>query len=247
MTTAITADNKKRAAQGDRPRFASGPRRGYFRLKASSSEPEDSVKQATQKSFSWGGPVKFERLIGNLLTNIGFQDIEITKCSYDGGINVRGMFSVGGLTLISTAKNRATTEPAGASGSVPGVASRSDLIAVSAESACATSTPSGAATASTSGRRSSADRPTSPTSVARLVAAMGSRTRTLPCGATTEGTATATAETEPRGAAEVALRGGGIGPPRHVCCPEGRSVRWWCRCGWFGSSLRRSWTPFACL
>ena len=40
-------------------------------------------------------PTEFEELIARLLAEIGFEEIEVTKRSNDGGIDVRGLLVVG--------------------------------------------------------------------------------------------------------------------------------------------------------
>jgi restriction endonuclease Mrr len=48
-------------------------------------------------------PRVFEQLIGELLAALGFEDVEVTKYSGDGGIDVRAVLAVGGVTDIQTA------------------------------------------------------------------------------------------------------------------------------------------------
>jgi restriction system protein len=48
-------------------------------------------------------PVEFERLIGRLLTKMGFVDVEVTKVSGDGGIDVRGTLVVGDIVRTKMA------------------------------------------------------------------------------------------------------------------------------------------------
>ena len=48
-------------------------------------------------------PTEFEELIGQLLAEIGFEEIEVTKSSNDGGIDVRGLLVVGEVIKIRMA------------------------------------------------------------------------------------------------------------------------------------------------
>jgi restriction system protein len=48
-------------------------------------------------------PGTFEELIGELLERIGFEGVEVTRRSGDGGIDVRGVLTVGGVTRVKTA------------------------------------------------------------------------------------------------------------------------------------------------
>lgn len=48
-------------------------------------------------------PKAFEHLVGRLLSSIGFEEIEVTPYSNDGGIDVRATLTVGGLTRVPTA------------------------------------------------------------------------------------------------------------------------------------------------
>jgi restriction system protein len=48
-------------------------------------------------------PAEFEELIGQLLAEVGFEEIEVTKRSNDGGIDVRGLLVVGEVIKIRMA------------------------------------------------------------------------------------------------------------------------------------------------
>jgi HJR/Mrr/RecB family endonuclease len=45
----------------------------------------------------------FESLIGELLVALGFVDVEVTRYSKDGGIDLRATLAVGGVTDVKTA------------------------------------------------------------------------------------------------------------------------------------------------
>jgi restriction system protein len=53
------------------------------------------VRQALHKRLLGMDPTEFEELIARLLAEIGFEDIEVTQRSKDGGIDVRGTLLVG--------------------------------------------------------------------------------------------------------------------------------------------------------
>jgi restriction endonuclease Mrr len=48
-------------------------------------------------------PQLFESLIGELLVALGFEDMEVTRYSKDGGIDLRATLAVGGVTDVKTA------------------------------------------------------------------------------------------------------------------------------------------------
>lgn len=48
-------------------------------------------------------PRLFEEVIGELLTAVGYEDVEVTKYIGDGGIDVRATLTVGGVTRVQTA------------------------------------------------------------------------------------------------------------------------------------------------
>jgi predicted transport protein len=48
-------------------------------------------------------PRVFEEVIGELLTAVGYEDVEVTKYVGDGGIDVRATLTVGGVTRVQTA------------------------------------------------------------------------------------------------------------------------------------------------
>ncbi len=61
------------------------------------------VCQKLHKSLFTLKPTEFEELIGQLLAEIGFEEIEVTKRSNDGGIDVRGLLVVGEVIKIRMA------------------------------------------------------------------------------------------------------------------------------------------------
>jgi len=109
MASAIAQDIRRTYARGEQPRFAVAGR-GFYRLPAPSTS-------AVQAIASWNGDVKtrlrrklhemepstFEALIGELLERVGYEDIEVTRRERDGGIDVRAVLTVGGLSRVATA------------------------------------------------------------------------------------------------------------------------------------------------
>jgi len=109
MVAVITTEIKKRAAKGIPQRFRAYGR-GFYGLEASSDpaqaavkEQNDSVRTHLRHALAEMNPKAFEQLIGRLLLSIGFDDVEVTKYSGDGGIDVRGRLAVGGVTNVLTA------------------------------------------------------------------------------------------------------------------------------------------------
>jgi restriction system protein len=109
INAAMGVDNRRREARGDLPRFV-GAGSGYYRLRTAATEVEraierwnDRTKQDLLVQLGEIDPGTFEELVGELLERIGFEDVEVTKRSGDGGIDVRGLLTVGGVTRVKTA------------------------------------------------------------------------------------------------------------------------------------------------
>jgi hypothetical protein len=109
INAAMGIDNRRREARGELPRFV-GAGSGYYRLRTAATEVEqaierwnDRTKQELLVQLGEIDPGTFEDLIGELLEQIGFEDVEVTKRSGDGGIDVRGILTVGGVTRVKTA------------------------------------------------------------------------------------------------------------------------------------------------
>lgn len=109
LNASINVENRRREARGELLRFVPAGR-GYYRLRTGTSEVEraiekwnDRVKHELLEQLREIDPGTFEDLIGELLERIGFEDIEVTKRSGDGGIDVRGVLTVGGVTRVKTA------------------------------------------------------------------------------------------------------------------------------------------------
>ena len=104
LTAVIGSENRRRLRRGGEPRFVVHGR-GLYGL--SEWEPKgllrdiqernEEVKQKLRKSIMKISPQRFEELIGQLLAEIGFDSIEVTNKSGDGGIDVKGKLVVGGV------------------------------------------------------------------------------------------------------------------------------------------------------
>lgn len=109
VNSAITQDIKRRQATGEPPRFFSHGR-GYFSL-ARPSDPlhgaverkNREVRDRLREVLGEMHPQAFERLIGELLVAIGFEDVEVTRYVGDKGIDLRATLVVGGVTNVRTA------------------------------------------------------------------------------------------------------------------------------------------------
>ncbi len=62
-----------------------------------------SVRKELRDELATMDPKAFEVLIGRLLNELGFEAVEVTKFSGDGGIDVRATLRVGGVTDVRTA------------------------------------------------------------------------------------------------------------------------------------------------
>jgi restriction system protein len=109
INAAMGVDNRRREARGELPRFV-GAGSGYYRLRTAATEVERAIEQWNDRTkkdllvqLGEIDPGTFEELIGELLERIGFEDVEVTKRSGDGGIDVRGVLTVGGVTRVKTA------------------------------------------------------------------------------------------------------------------------------------------------
>jgi len=109
MVAAITQEIKRRERTGIEQRFRihGGGMYGLARptdpLGGAIDEKNTDVKRRLKARLAELEPHLFETLIAELLAALGFEDIEVTKRSADGGIDVRGVLAVGGITDILTA------------------------------------------------------------------------------------------------------------------------------------------------
>ncbi|MBU2476697.1 restriction endonuclease [Candidatus Micrarchaeota archaeon] len=86
--------------------------RGHFSLKQKDSlssplplleKQNEKVKQALKEELLKMDPYQFEYLIRDLLQEIGYENVTVTKRSGDGGIDLLANLAAGGLTNIKTA------------------------------------------------------------------------------------------------------------------------------------------------
>ncbi len=104
MYAQILTEIRRRRQRGREPRFVQHGR-GYVGLARwmgrgltfDIEQHNRRVRQSRYKALLDMEPADFEELIGRLLAEIGFEDIEVTQRSRDGGIDVRGTLVVGGV------------------------------------------------------------------------------------------------------------------------------------------------------
>ncbi len=107
MYAQVITEIKRRKGRGDRPRFVQHGR-GYVGLaqwmgRGLTFEIEQhnrQVQQALREKLLEMTPVEFEELVSELLAEMGFEMVELTKLSGDGGIDVRGTLVVGDVIRI---------------------------------------------------------------------------------------------------------------------------------------------------
>lgn len=99
MYVQLMTDVKRRRERADEPRFTQFPK-GLFGLArwSKSAIEEDvarhnrEVKEQLRQRLIGMDAYEFEQLVGVLLSALGFRDVEVTRRSKDGGIDVRGTF-----------------------------------------------------------------------------------------------------------------------------------------------------------
>lgn len=102
MSAQIGTEIERQSRRGERPRFVKHGR-GYFGLSRWMGEGlafqiqrhNDAVRQKLLQSVRGMDAIAFEALVGDLLTVIGFDSVEVTSAGGDGGIDVRGTLVVG--------------------------------------------------------------------------------------------------------------------------------------------------------
>lgn len=109
LNAAITTEIKRRAAADREQRFSSHGR-GFYGLASpidplggAIEEKNAEVRQRLRGLLSEIDPKRFEDLMGQLLSALGFEDVVVTKYSGDGGIDLRARLAVGGVTDVRTA------------------------------------------------------------------------------------------------------------------------------------------------
>lgn len=106
---AITQDIKRRALTHREQRFRAYGR-GMYGLETpvdvlggAIGEHNRQARDKLRSVLAVMDPRQFEVLIGALLIALGFDEVEVTRYSSDGGIDVRAVLSVGGMTEVRTA------------------------------------------------------------------------------------------------------------------------------------------------
>jgi hypothetical protein len=109
MNAQINIDIQRRSRLGQAPRFRAYGR-GFYGL-ASPVDPlggaidhnNERVRRQLRDVLHDLDPRSFEELVGSLLVALGFEDVEVTRFTGDGGIDVRAVLTVGGVTDVRTA------------------------------------------------------------------------------------------------------------------------------------------------
>jgi len=110
MYALVIAEIKRQQKRGKRPRFVQYGR-GYIGLSQwmgrglafQIEQHNHQVRKALRKRLLAMKPSEFEELISQLLVEMGFEMVEVTKLSGDGGIDVRGTLVVGDVIRIKMA------------------------------------------------------------------------------------------------------------------------------------------------
>ena len=110
MYSVILTEIRRREARGETPRFLQHGR-GMVGLHAwlpaevagLVEEKNREVREALLDRARSAVPGDFERLVGELLAAMGFEDVDVTNVSGDGGIDVRGTLVVGDTVRIRMA------------------------------------------------------------------------------------------------------------------------------------------------
>ena len=110
MYAQVITQIKRQQKRGDRPRFVQHGR-GYVGLSQwmgrglafQIEQHNHQVRKALRERLLAMGPAEFEELISQLLAEMGFEMVEVTKLSGDGGIDVRGILVVGDVVRIKMA------------------------------------------------------------------------------------------------------------------------------------------------
>ena len=110
MYSAVLTEIRRHETRGETPRFVQHGR-GMVGLSAWLPEEvagliEDKNREVRQSLLDRAlaaPPAEFERLVGELLAAMGFEEVELTPMSGDGGIDVRGTLVVGDAVRIRMA------------------------------------------------------------------------------------------------------------------------------------------------
>ena len=110
MYAQVVTEIKRQRKRGENPRFVQHGR-GYVGLSQwmgrglafQIEQHNQQVRKALRKRLLAMKPEEFEELVSQLLTEMGFERVEVTKRSGDGGIDVRGTLVVGDVVRIKMA------------------------------------------------------------------------------------------------------------------------------------------------
>ncbi len=110
MYAQVITEIKRRQSRGESPRFVQHGR-GYVGLSQWQArglsfqiqQYNEKVRKTLKKRLLGLSPKEFEELISQLLPEMGFVEVEVTKISGDGGIDVRGILVVGDVVRIKLA------------------------------------------------------------------------------------------------------------------------------------------------
>ena len=110
MYAQVIMEIKRQQKRGEQPRFVQHGR-GYVGLSQwmgrglafQIEQHNHQVRQTLRKRLLAMTPSEFEELISQLLAEMGFEMVEVTKLSGDGGIDVRGTLVVGDVVRIKMA------------------------------------------------------------------------------------------------------------------------------------------------
>ncbi len=110
MYAQVITEIKRQQKRGERPRFVQHGR-GYVGLSQwmgrglafQIEQHNHQVRKALRERLLAMNPGEFEELISQLLAEMGFERVEVTKLSGDGGIDVRGTLVVGDVVRIKMA------------------------------------------------------------------------------------------------------------------------------------------------
>lgn len=110
MYAQVITEIKRHQKRGERPRFVQHGR-GYVGLSQwmgrglafQIEQHNHQVRKALRERLLTMKPGEFEELISQLLAEMGFELVEVTKLNGDGGIDVRGTLVVGDVVRIKMA------------------------------------------------------------------------------------------------------------------------------------------------
>ena len=110
MYAQVITEIKRQQKRGERPRFVQHGR-GYVGLSQwmgrglafQIEQHNHQIRKALRERLLVMKPGEFEELISQLLAEMGFEMVEVTKLSGDGGIDVRGTLVIGDVVRIKMA------------------------------------------------------------------------------------------------------------------------------------------------